>query len=634
MLWALREKPAVKVDEYALEHLLLYHGLIGSSPDNQREWKDVKADILQAIQTKSAQALAITLKLPPLWWQDKLVKIFDQFTEGQCSDAVALLLTDSEDIDQNNRTPNPLTHEDWRVRANAAHILGFLKIDKAAAKLGALLDDTTDSGKLAFCHVAYALGKLRSEKGIAFLSKHITNEDGWCRVDAVGALAHYPYHSVASILAEALLREHELKDYMAVAVAKHHQPRLFFTVKVALPTAAAKGKATANTSLKAWVAEHPNYSELSDERIKDAGSALILGLIDAAEHTFSHEVIVETQVPECLEALIELATTKQKPIAIAAAVSLINWLSNNREVSPVGSAPSLGRGTPCEAVALSTPSASLIEQLQVKKEKLTSQAIQDSILAYLEQNLPNEKTLPPESLLQLRQSIYLAGLLQIEAAEPLLAALLLPESNLLDEIIAALGAIAKKSSLSALINLADQIINRDERNSRTKSKQPVVEDDAKKATTYWDILKALANFPDKQAALFLLQATQDFAPDKRAQAVTSLSEVLAKMGTSLPVTDLDKVIGDALSDQSSLVQLAALSAAVMLHKGALIAKISRLLDAQENAVSKHALTALFELSNNGYKNEVSQLLQQRSKKERQEHKKKQIDDFLAQQSAS
>jgi hypothetical protein len=546
-----------------------------------------------------------------------------------------------------------------------------VQIDAVTTKLAALLDDTTSSGKLSFCHIAYALGRMKSETAIPHLAWHISNEDPWARVDAVGALAHYPFESVSHLLAEALLSENDLKDYMSVVVSKHHLPEKFLAGNAGPAEAGAcnaplREAHTAPGAVAGSAPDSPGSAPdspgsapdspgsagilpASDLRsapdspgsagilpasnlrsapdspgsagilpasdLRSAGAALVLGLIDAAEHTFSSEIIWETKAHESLDLLINLATATREPIAVAAALSLIDWLCQNfSEKSD-------------NAIQYS------LEQLKQLKEGLTNKEIQDSILSYIEQNLSEQTPLSRPSLVQLRHSVYLAGHLQIEAAEPLLVAHLSRDSVLVDEIIAALGAIGKATSLPTLIRLANQVVDCDERNSRAKSKQPVVEEEAKNATTYWNILKALAKFPQRQAAEFLLAATQDFAPDKRAQAVTSLAEVLAheamaKAGEIAP-TSIDKVISAALNDPSSLVQLASLAATVKLHRGAVIPQIVPLLDAQENAVSKHSLNALFALADNGYKMEVIQLLKTRSKHERQPHKKKQIDAFLA-----
>ena len=86
------DKPANKIDEHVLEHLLLYHGLVGSSPENQRDFKDVRADIFSAIDDESSSEIAIALKLPPLWWEDKLQTIISEVPQDKRAAVVACLL--------------------------------------------------------------------------------------------------------------------------------------------------------------------------------------------------------------------------------------------------------------------------------------------------------------------------------------------------------------------------------------------------------------------------------------------------------------------------------------------------------------------------------------------------------------
>jgi hypothetical protein len=62
------EKPDSLVEDYVLEHFLLYHGLVGSMPENQRQFDDIRADIRKALSERSSVQLCIALKLPPLWW--------------------------------------------------------------------------------------------------------------------------------------------------------------------------------------------------------------------------------------------------------------------------------------------------------------------------------------------------------------------------------------------------------------------------------------------------------------------------------------------------------------------------------------------------------------------------------------
>ena len=166
-----------------------------------------------------------------------------------------------------------------------------------------------------------------------------------------------------------------------------------------------------------------------------------------------------------------------------------------------------------------------------------------------------------------------------------------------------------------------------------KNKQPVLEEHAGQAKTFWRILKALGNIPSTDSLDFLLKATGDFAPDQRAQALSSLVNVLRK-NDKLKFHKLkghsgfETVLTAGLHDPSPLVQLVALKGAASLGTGKIIADIVRLIDARENTVSKQAFSTLSELSKEGYSKEVSELIRPRLKGQREQHKKRQIEQLL------
>src|SRR5690348_17129006 len=119
------EKSTVELEDFELEHFLLYHGLIGSSPEGQRSFKDVRADLLAAVKNKSSLQMGITLKLMPLFWEDKLKAIVAEIKDTQKDAILACLMPDNSDgmLAPNQ---NPPFAEDWRVRANAATLIGYL----------------------------------------------------------------------------------------------------------------------------------------------------------------------------------------------------------------------------------------------------------------------------------------------------------------------------------------------------------------------------------------------------------------------------------------------------------------------------------------------------------------------------
>ena len=150
-----RAEPDTKIDEFSLEHLMFYHGLVGSSAENQRKYRDIRADIREAVTRKSSRDLAIALKVPPLFWEDKLKKIFSELNASDLSESKALLFP-SDENDSLPASAVPLRNEDWRVRANAAMLLAHFQIKEADTKLGKVLDDAASSESPAFGYVAYA----------------------------------------------------------------------------------------------------------------------------------------------------------------------------------------------------------------------------------------------------------------------------------------------------------------------------------------------------------------------------------------------------------------------------------------------------------------------------------------------
>jgi len=582
MFLGMKEKESVRIDELVLEHLLLYHGLIGTSPENQREFKDVQADIYAALADRSTGALGIALKLPPLLWEDKLRTIFQALSLEQKKMAVDLLAPD-ESKDVAASSTSPINHNDWRVRANAANVLAILQAKQTSAKLAPLLNDTTDNGKLSFCHIAYALGKLQTEAGKIALAKHIQHPEAWLQVDVAGALSFYPLETIGSLLAQALQSENELKDYMAVAISKRHLPEVFLSA--------------------------------DDDQLKDAGCELILGILAACEHSFGQSIVWENRLPECLKVLVDQATAAPKSIRVAAALALVHWLLEAGK-SPADS----------KELLMIVPSQAI---LTAEYQKLFSQEISVNILNNLRQDLDLISNQGKRGLASPRHSIKLAGQMRLVDAEPLLLSVLQIDFPFLDEVVEALGLIGQPTTLPALIKLANETVDVEERNERSKSKQPVLEDHPAQAKIYWTILKALGNFADPKSAKFLLAATSDFAPDKRAQALSALVSLVSKdEGRNIYAAEIQQVLSAGLHDSSPLVQLAALEGAVRLTKDNLINEMALLLDSRENTVSQQALAALSKIAEKGHSAGVAKILRTKLKTEREEYKKQRIQEFL------
>ncbi|MBX9696234.1 MAG: HEAT repeat domain-containing protein, partial [Cyanobacteria bacterium] len=289
-----KEKPQVKVDDYELEHLLIYHSLVGTSPENQRSFKDVKGDIELALGNESSAQMAIALRLPPLWWDEKLKAILSEL--GEREKFITCLAPDVPD-DSFDMSAIPLLHEDWRVRANTAILLGFLQAENVEAKLIQSLHDTATGARTAFPHQAYALAKFRSAQTQAALEKYLMDDDSWMRVDAAGALALMNEGKLSETQLKSILEKHSLSDYGAVVIAR-------------------------NLDLPAIMA--------SSNRLEStAGARLIDGILESSSGTFPAETVTETRTSECLPQLFKLVRDDKCITAANASFTLAQWLDAN-----------------------------------------------------------------------------------------------------------------------------------------------------------------------------------------------------------------------------------------------------------------------------------------------------------------
>ena len=150
------DKNELKADDFAIEHVLFYHGLVGSSPESGRAFKDVRADFHSAVARNNSQNLCICLRLPPLHWEDKLKKIVDEIKGKSREDLIQTLLP-PDYHDRDKESHDPLHHSDWQVRANAALILAHIGAEQAVDRLIASLKDTAINTSPAFCHIARSL---------------------------------------------------------------------------------------------------------------------------------------------------------------------------------------------------------------------------------------------------------------------------------------------------------------------------------------------------------------------------------------------------------------------------------------------------------------------------------------------
>src|SRR5262249_10649793 len=395
---ALKDKPRSTLDEYVMEHILLYHGLVGTSPENHRKYRDVRADIIEAIQKNSSVELSIALKLPPLWWEDKLQTIVSELEGDSRNLAVSTLLPDSVDDDV-PPAADPLRHDDWRVRANAANLLAFLKVDSAVPRLAAALDDAaTGSTKPAFCHIAYALGRLRRDQATQALLPYLYSDEPWFRVDAARALSLWPADTVIADLMSAMLEDHPLSDYMAVVIAREHPPQRLL--------------------------RHP------DTRVAAGALEMIIGVIAATNQTHPKDTVLETGVLDCWADAFESYRQEPTPRRLRAARSIALWVRDNAPLA--------------EGYIVETP------PIADALTDLTSASNNDMLLQWLATD-PGAGQSEAEG--ELRHAIHLAGELKVAGALPVLLTRLRPEHPLVDQVIDALGNVGDIKASEPLVKL-------------------------------------------------------------------------------------------------------------------------------------------------------------------------------------
>ena len=265
-------------------------------------------------------------------------------------------------------------------------------------------------------------------------------------------------------------------------------------------------------------------------------------------------------------------------------------------------------------------------------EIANKQNVREAILDNLKLHLDGKQM---QSAADFIHAVKLIGTLKIMDAQPELIALLgkagLSDAQL-NNVIATLGQLGDSGSCGPLIGLARHLINIDERCQITKSKQPVWEENSAKAKTYWQILKALGNLPTAESVSFLFQAINDYAPDKRACALASLIAIY-KTNSQLKLPEaIEDILRQSLKDPSPIVQLVALQSAAALPQTNLIEDILPLIDAQENTLSKQALSSLDEIAKAGKRTQVELSLREKLKSIKEEHKKIRILDILRESS--
>ena len=584
-----KEKTPVVVEDYEQEHLLIYHGLIGSSPDNQKAFRDVRSDIQSAVSNHSSVQLGVALKLPPLYWEDKLLQIFGEFNDKERANALVTLLP----ANNNSEWPNlsePLGHPDWRVRANSARVLAFYNAKDAVADLTRSLDDTATSGKSAFAHIARALGMIGGDRARIALTRHLNSTESWFRVDAMAALAKYPLDEIKKDFLKALLTINPLSDYMAVSVSRKMPPATLLH---------------------------------SDEKEVQKGACqIVIGLLEASRQTFSKELLSEFDFADISTSIKNILSGELSVLSLRAALELANTWRGFTEAD-LENLDLLDQKANIDGMVAS------FDQVLTTKEaqELIAQTLSDKTVQEILVDGSNEKKN------DLRHAIKLAGQLRLDYCESLLS-VLKNSSNLAtlaidEDTIVALGLIGNEKAARALVDLARALVNVSNRSSALKSAQPVAEEEPERARLYWLILKALGNLNAPETIELLINACMDFAPDKREQALLSLTSLQSKF-SSADINSVATMIEEGLHDPSPSVRIAAMSAAGELSEPRFIDKILRLSDSIEVSVSRQAFKTLKRLHANEDKSRQAVLdaLNAKIQSENDPFKLRKLNDFL------
>jgi HEAT repeat protein len=563
------EKTQIKPDDFELEHFLLYHGLVGTSPENQRKFKDVRADIRMAVENQSSQQLASTLKLSPLWWEEKLKAIFAEIDDRNAS--VATLAPDVED-DALTFEHIPLLNSDWQSRACAALALAQLNAIEANDKLIHSLHDTAGSARTAFCHIANALGRLGQPASETALAQYLAHEEPWIRVDAVSALAELTKDPKTII--NALLERHPMSDYAAIAVAKVIEPRQFFESDDAVSIA--------------------------------AGCQIVQDVLNASTQTFTDDIIVDTGIPQCMPALASLLVKPSCTIALTA-IRLAEWLDSHHSYTlldppsqdDLKKALTFGKSAECRTL------------VQKQLEGIDSDSVND-----------------PLKLSDLRCAIILCGKLEDRDSIKFLVSALKADHPLLDDSIKTLTELRATEASESLVQLANKLVDIEDRKLRPRQLHPVHEANKSESKTYWLILKALGNMPTQKSVDFLLQAAEDYAPDIRSQALISLIDATETMKNGEIKPELKGRLSDALSDPSPDVRKAALRGVAIFETVGDLKKVVGLTRAPEVSTQREAYETLSELAKKGHKKDVIETLSQALKTEPDAHKRQKLRDFI------
>lgn len=558
-----REKPTLAVDDYVMEHFLLYNGLIGSIPDDQPDYVDVRNEIVQAINDGSGHQLAIALKVAPLWWEDRLEKVFFAIAQINPEGALECLLAERPDDDITGDTA-PLTHTDWRVRSNAARMLAVLEATEAVPRLIELLEENQENQKSAFCHIAHSLSRLGTDEARQALINKLDHDEHWFRVDVASSLANWQLEDVAADLMKAMVAGSEFDDYMAVAISRKHNPADFFAFE--------------------------------DEEINEGLAEMAIAMVKALNGPFHAEPDLPTQLEEISEGINRLA--KENPTArrIAAAIELNRHLQKGVVDPDDGQLRDLSRKEHYEVIkaCLTDP-------------KLTSSA----------------------EINEVKHALSLASKFKLTELAPQVMPLLNADSPVLLEATDCVAALGHVEAAPVIAELVEKKINLAQRGQQSFSAHPVLESDKQSTDFYWTALKAMGSLPDKSSLDILSKAVNDYAPDKREQALLSLQTILLTEEMKKAYKgDLEALLRERIQDPSAQVQSAALTGVAQHNLVSLLPEALEAIHSKTQAVFAKAFDALLSLAKNGHKKAVRAAIESSLSKEFDANKKRRLSSII------
>jgi HEAT repeat protein len=537
------DAPDVQVEDYVLEHFLLYNGLSGSTPENQPDYREVRNEIVQAINDGSAQQLAIALKLPPLRWQERLERIFAEIALVNRDVAINCLAAGCPD-DITGDTAC-LSHGDWQVRANAACLLAFLEAKQSVPALIELLHQSSGRTDPDFCHVAGALSRLGGEDARRALLEHLHDSEPWFCVDAAAAISCWELPSVAAELMNAMLSGNLLDDYMAVAISRNHRVI--------------------------------DFTGFQEDCVQEGVCELVLSLLKSLRGVFHSEAGLDQQLEEVQTRINEMAQAVPTPRRLAAAVALNLWIDSR------------------------TPGC-LPEQKGCLIRDLSDGGHYESVKQAIVQFDP----VADANSGQFRHALALSAQFKLSELSPLLIPLLSPGAPALKDLLDCLAALGDSSAAPVIAELIEKTVEIERRSALPFEKYPVPEPDRAAAELYWSALKALGALPDRSSLNILRRAVNDHAPDIREQALMSLAGVLLSddLKKHYGSANLEKLLRKRSSDPASGVQAAAL-AGVSLHRlGALVPEVLKALHSRERQIQRRALDTLLILCRSGCETDV------------------------------